>query len=126
VVDPSCMPPMRAYNGKGITQSENGYCKRLCVLQNARTLPRLQEPNNPRPLPTHLSLKPGNQAVTGLPPRGGFKRLPEFSSDECAAFMLWRAAARCAWDSGRCCILRPGLALLRLLDKYASLYNIFQ
>jgi hypothetical protein len=38
-------------------------------------------------------------------------------SDERVAFMLWRAAACCNWDSGRCCLLRLGLALLRILDR---------
>ena len=30
--------------------------------------------------------------------------------DECAAFMLWRAAVYCAWDR-LCCVWRPGLAV---------------
>jgi hypothetical protein len=39
----------------------------------------------------------------------------QVGTDECAAFMLWRAAVYCAWDSGRCCPLHLGLALLHIL-----------
>jgi hypothetical protein len=61
-----------------------------------------------------------------VPFRGGGAALPHGSalhspactpSDERVAFMPWRAAACCNWDSGRCCLLCLGLALLRILDR---------
>jgi hypothetical protein len=91
-------------------------------LRLQRRLEAYRTPPCPWPWPPHCVFAPPRNED----PKDFCSRLTAGGADECAAFMLWRAAARCAWDSGRCCLLRPGLALLRLLDKDASLYNIFQ
>jgi hypothetical protein len=43
-------------------------------------------------------------------PGAGVAFLAGEGDDERAAFVLWCAAACCAWGSGHCCLLRLGLA----------------